>query len=193
MPTNSQPEIAKEAALQAAVILKKARSDVRAIMEEASMDNFYLGIGSLLDQSINKLSTITRAEIVNSNYGSGALLPVTNFMGEEIAPPTKITQEDISPRQAEKLDYIKKVDQLYNQFDSLVPDEVLLSYTLPEDQLVLRGVAKRAGVNDYENSELTLKFVEEISKGIRQGAANVAAQAEIDSALSNNKTKAKAK
>lgn len=118
-----------------------------------------------------------------------AFKPITNFMGEkiEIAKPVKVA--DLKPSDPEKEKYIEKVNKLYAQFTTLAPEGILNGYTIPEDILVLRGVAKRAGVENYEDAPLNLKFIEDIALAIEIKADEEKEQKNIDKELKKqNKT-----
>lgn len=88
--------------------------------------------------------------------------PMTNIMGEEIKAEPKITLEDLNPDDHRKKIFLEKVLQLYKQITEVPPQSILNSYTLPEDVLVLRGVAKRAGVEGFAERELNVAFIEDI-------------------------------
>jgi hypothetical protein len=65
----------------------------------------------------------------------------------------------------------------------LLPKGLLNDYTIPEDQLVIRGVAKRAGVQGYEDAKISISFIEKIQKAIKKKAADEVEQKKIDEAL----------
>lgn len=88
--------------------------------------------------------------------------PITNFMGDKIVRPEKVTAADLNPTEAAKQKYIARVESLYKELPLLSPSALLNAYSIPEDILVLRGVAKRAGVKGYEDRELTVDFIEDI-------------------------------
>lgn len=118
--------------------------------------------------------------------------PITKFMGEEITLPKKIKVEDLTPGEAERAIYVDKVTTLYSQIETMSPEGVLNSYTIPEDVLVLRGVAKKAGVEGYDEKPLNIPFIEEIVKGIQDKRNADAEQTKIDQQLSAQENKAPA-
>jgi hypothetical protein len=109
--------------------------------------------------------------------------PVTNFMGEELVLPKPIKAEDLSPDELETELFRDKVERLYATIQSIPADGLLNTYTLPEDQLVIRGVAKRAGLEGYEDREITFGFIDDIAGAIKKKEAKSAQENEIEKEL----------
>ena len=114
--------------------------------------------------------------------------PITKFMGETIVRETKITSFDLNPREAEKNAFLAKVDKLFAEIGTLNAQAILNSYTRPEDIMVLRGVAKRAGVDGFEDKPITFDFIEEIQMGVELKKEETQTQSLIDSAKKETKT-----
>jgi hypothetical protein len=144
-------------------------------------------VTSNLTQLINKLNFMTGRQTASTPAVEHP--PITNFMGEEITYANKINKADLTPAQADREAFIDKVERLYTQFDTITPQGLLNSYTLPEDQLVIRGVAKRAGVEDYEDRTIDEDFIEDIAIAINNKKADDAQQAEIERQLQNDQQK----
>jgi hypothetical protein len=143
-----------------------------------------LMVASTLTQLINKLNFMTGRQTVSTPHVEHP--PITEFMGEKITYANKINKADLTPAEADRSRFIEKVESLYAQFDSITPQGLLNSFTLPEDQLVIRGVAKRAGVEGYEDRGIDEDFIEDIAIAIKVKAADDAQQAEIDRQLEQN-------
>lgn len=109
--------------------------------------------------------------------------PITHFMGQKIKRVGMVKVDDLSPKDAERQSFRNRVDTLYAQFDSLSYQGILNSHTNKEDVLVLRGVAKRAGVENYETAEITRAFLEDISYGIEEKEGEAAEQDRIEKDL----------
>src|SRR5699024_7014201 len=69
------------------------------------------------------------------------------------------------------------------QFITLSPEGILNDYTLPEDQLVIRGVAKKAGIANYEDIELNIPSLEAIAQAIRENEKGEAQEKKIEQEL----------
>lgn len=95
---------------------------------------------------------------------------------EAIAPAIPAAEAD---REA----FVTKVKELYAQFETLSPEGLLNDFRSTDDQLVLRGVAKLAGIEEYEEAELTEEFIESIQAAIKAKASDDARQKEIDAQL----------
>ncbi|WPV66296.1 hypothetical protein [Chitinophaga sp. LS1] len=114
--------------------------------------------------------------------------PITNFMGEEVTYGKKIEQADLTADEADMQAFRDRVSQLYVQFDTISPEGLVHSATIPEEQLIIRGVAKLAGVDDYEDREIDEDFIEDIAIAIMQKKADAAQQAAIDKQLEEDNT-----
>ncbi|MVT11367.1 hypothetical protein [Chitinophaga tropicalis] len=164
---------------QTAELLEQAKSYAEDLLE--GNPSVILMVSSGLVAIINRLNFMAgRESQINKPV---EFPPITEFMGEEIKYAKKIEKADLTPAEADRQDFIKKVEQLYAQFDSITPEGLLHGYTLPEDQLVIRGVAKRAGVEDYADRDIDIYFLEDIAAAIRQNAAADAKQQEIERQL----------
>lgn len=93
--------------------------------------------------------------------------PITNFMGKELQFAQKVTQADLNPKRAAAELLRAKVQKLWDEFIALGPQAVLRSYTNADDVMVVRGVAKWAGVKNYETNAMTVPFMEAIAAGIK--------------------------
>ncbi|MFB6453728.1 hypothetical protein ACE38W_00530 [Chitinophaga sp. Hz27] len=140
---------------------------------------------------INMLSTSTGTTPVSSTKNVADLFPpITNFFGDEIALPTVIVPEDLTPKELEGERFVSAVNKLYAEFTTITPEGILNSYVLPEHQLILRGVAKKAGLSDYEEREINLSFVEEIGQSIIAKEKAVKDQEDINQRLAEETAKA---
>jgi hypothetical protein len=123
--------------------------------------------------------------------------PITNFMGDEIGESKLVDIADLTPGNDDKEIFRTRVETLYRQFDTISPDGILNAHTTAEDQLVLRGVAKRAGLDDFKDAPLNYDFVERINSSIKKQAEAVvqknkeAAETEIQERNTNLRSELK--
>ena len=110
---------------------------------------------------LQAIGAVTEPEHVKATNGI-EFKPITDFMGEKIKTGAEIKKADLNPKEAEKQAFRFSVDKLYKELPTLNPHSVLQSYTLPEHILIIRGVAKKAGVVDFEKREMTVQFIEDI-------------------------------
>jgi len=160
---------------EAADILESAKDVITTVLE--GNPSVLLMVSSRLTQTINRLNGMTGKQPLNSQKVDHP--PITNFLGEEISVPQKIKIEDLTPEQADRQSFLTKVQALYAQFETLSPEGVLASYTIPEDQLLIRGVAKLAGVEEFEDRELNEEFIEDIQKAIKEKNSHEANESEV--------------
>lgn len=172
-------------------ILNQATDECRDILSAPEHGSFALMVAGTIKTLISRLSVSSGG--VTASADAPALKPITNFMGEEISLPKKVTVADLKPDDAEKQAFIARVNQLYGVFNTIAPEGILNDYSRQEDIYVLRGVAKRAGVEDYADHEVNLGFIEVIGEAIKTKEANAKEQADIDSKLADDKKNANKK
>lgn len=166
---------------QVVAIISKAKVDINELLSAKEHHMLLIGLNANLDKMANRVNFLSGSSV--STTGQAHFPPVTNFMGEEITLPKAIEKDDLEPGEADRLTFIDKVERLYAEFLSIPIDGILNAYTIPEDQLVVRGVAKKAGIEGYADREFTVKFMEEIAEGIKSKEAEDVKQKEIDQQL----------
>lgn len=169
--------MSKETFIQAGAIVLNTKLQLQELLSGPEFSTISLTTSSTLDQLMNRLHFLggTTPNVTPSEQ----FLPITNFMGEEISRK-EVTKADIIPEDSEKKIFVDKVESLYDVFNQMHPDKILSSYTLPEDILVLRGVAKLAGVKSPGIKKITVQFIEEIKEGIKAKAKEAEDKARFD-------------
>lgn len=166
---------------EASKLISSTQTQLKKLLGTGEYSHLWLGLDAHLTRMGNQLQHLSGQQFdapVQEEYE-----PITNFMGEEIAYKDEIKVEDLDPEEAERAIFLDKVDRLYLQFDTIEPDGILNSHTTPEDVLVVRGVAKKAGVEGYEERELTIPFIEAISKAIKAKAQGDAKEKQMEEEL----------
>jgi hypothetical protein len=168
---------------QAADLLVETKEEVLVILSGDEHSSLSLAVGPQLQAIINRLYFMSgfTPEVITAPVDQ--FPPITNFMGEEIKLKKILTVEDSNPTDVERSIFLSKVENLYVEIVSLAPDGILNAYTLPEDVLVLRGVAKKAGVEGYDEKEINLAFIEAIATAIHDKENEDAEQKRIDTEL----------
>lgn len=170
----SEQSIAIEAASN---ILVEANQKISALLVHPETQMIALGITSKLGQLINQL-----------NHLSGTAINVTERVefGPVVYPEQKvvnITKEAFASLPDDIVKFKADVNNLYLQFDTLAPEGILNDYTIPEHQQLIRGVAKLAGVHNFEDATINLNFIEKVQKAIVAKRAGEAEQKRIDAEL----------
>lgn len=147
-----------------------AKNTVNKLLTGTEHVNQLLEINGLfrrLETRLQFMGAVTEPETFKAKTsGKEEFPPITSFMGEKIVREKKISSDDLNPDETRKANFRDKVNKLYGTILNLTPHIVLNSYTMADDILVLRGVAKLAGIEDYKERELTAAFVEDIKKAI---------------------------
>lgn len=173
-------------------VLTEANQKIQKLLTGTEHVHQLLEINTLFRRIHTRLvfmGAVTEPEHKSQNGATMEFKPITNFMGEEIRPAKKVTQSDINPDEARRQQFLSKVDKLYSEFLTLTPAIVLNAYTIPEDVLVVRGVAKRAGVRDFQEKKMSVAFMEEIAQAINAKAATAALTDNIDKTLKKGDNK----
>lgn len=170
-------------------LIKQTQQKVQVLLSGAEHNRNLLEINSLFERLKSRLvfmGGVLEPEKPQNDTKS-QFPPITNFMGEEIKSEPKITQEDLNPDEHRKKIFLEKVSQLYKQITEIPPQSILNSYTLPEDVLVLRGVAKRAGVEGFGERPLNVAFIEDIILAIEMKNEEAGTLDRIDGQMQANK------
>ena len=147
---------------QALEVLEDAKSQVKEILTGDEASSILLRITAGLNTGITALSHASGS--ANTAFATSTeTKPITSFMGKKIGKPAAVVTEDqLSVSDHEKKVFIEKVESLYEAIEIMDSFEVLKNYTIPEDVLLIRAVAKKSGVADFETGELTVDFIEAI-------------------------------
>ena len=174
---------------QSLIELKQTQTKINQLLSDPLFVHRRLEINKyfkLIETQLKFMGAVVEPTTKTSANGKDshtAFKPITNFMGEKIEIAKPINPADLQPTNPEKEKFIEKVNKLYTQFTTLAPEGILNGYTIPEDVLVLRGVAKRAGVENFEERPLTSQFIEDIALAIGIKAEEEVTQKKIEKEL----------
>lgn len=148
----------KEGFQKAFDILKQAKIDVLAVLDDKLHGTVGITVGVGLDNLINRLSHLTGMLDNYSMQIQTDFPPITEFMGEKLEFAKDIKAEDLSPKELEKKRFNEKIDRLEAALPNMSNDLII------EDQetLVIRGLAKRAGLENFRNGEVDHQFINDI-------------------------------
>lgn len=152
------------------IIIQSAKTDINKKLTGTENVHALLEINSLLDRLITRFEYM--GGVVEPESVKGKVVdqfpPITNFMGQEIERTEPIKKDDLTPKEAQKNKFREDVKKLYGEIRNKTPEQVLNEFTIPEHVLIVRGVAKQAGVEDYQSREMNIAFIEEIQFAIQE-------------------------
>jgi hypothetical protein len=154
--------MSKETLNQASMILQAARDEVLHILGDQEHGMTVISIRSKMDQLINNLNFLSGTTATTPINAVDQFKPVTSFMGEPIETPKLIEPEQLTPQASERNLFLERVIELETQFPNMPNDKILDKYSIPEYQNVLRGVAKRAGLENYKGGIIDNQFIDDI-------------------------------
>lgn len=140
-----------------------------------------------IETKLTYMGAVTEPDLATKSLEQQMFQPITNFMGEEIVVSKPINKAQLSPKQDEVLKFQNDVTALYAGIRTMEPGQVLRAHPLPEHILIVRGVAKRAGVDDFASAVWNEKFIEDIQLAIELKEEVNEAQQKIDKASGKNK------
>lgn len=167
--------------------IKQAQVEVNKNLADTDYRGNLLEINSLFQRLIARCVFMGGIENPDDKPKNRTLQPMTRFMGRDVKQD-KTSAADLNPAEHEKQQYLQKVNKLYESIQFTAPSIILNSYTMIDDILVLRGVAKKAGVGGYETKELNQAFVEEIQFAIAAKIEEAQLQKNIDDKSKNKGT-----
>lgn len=175
---------------QSLQVVKAARAEVNKILtgtegglQLLELNNFFQRI----ETRLVFMGAVTEPDNVKAIKDDHP--PITSFMGKKVEIRKGTSAQDIKLDDDEKKIFLAKVDKLWANIHSLGSESVLNAYTQPGDVLVLRGVAKRAGIEDFEKQELNISFVDQIKKGVAKKNEEKGKQSFIDKTLLEEKSR----
>lgn len=182
---------------QALQVLVDAKQETLLLLFHPDHGMLIISIQTKFDQMINQLKFLA-GDVTNTPALPNAekmFPPVTNFMGEPLVKPDVVTTEDLDPKAVERKLYAERVLKFQEAINTMEDKAILEAYASPMDQLVIRGAAKKAGVEDYETSLVNSDFLNQIRTGLK-GKADAdlklkEAAAKLDGSDEANKAAAK--
>lgn len=177
------------AAKQASIILQNAKEEVLEILKDTNLGLISISIRSGLDKLINQLNFLSGESQVAPVHAAGQFKPITSFMGEPINRPKKVTPEQLVPQNKEKNAFLEQVKELEKNFPLMSNEKILDKYKVPAYSLTLRGVAKRAGLENYRDGNINNQFIDDIRAGMEAQIESQTQRGKLDKVTGKLATK----
>lgn len=149
-------------------ILQTAKADIKALLTSEHDQHHALRLAHNLDNLTHSFALLTGTATGNESAQTPKLGPATTIAGEKIVRAHQAKAEDLEAKD-EKVALLKKqVEDVYKTFLTTTNEDLL-----KVDPMVLRGVAKRAGlkVTKDEPKQLNVNFILDVKKAIEKEAA----------------------
>lgn len=147
-------------------------NDTRLEINELLQDKQHLLIffNSKFDLMINRCSVLNGTGQPKTAEMATKFNPVKHFLGREIKPIKKVKnlEKELTPKQEEVNKFKGQVTALQTSFGKMTNDEILTKYK--NNQLVIRGVASRAGIDDFKTAAIDSEFLDLIRNGLGEQA-----------------------
>lgn len=153
-------------------ILKGAQDQVKEILSAPEDAAHLLRITTTLEREMNIFSLVTGTNNPQAQPSQPPLKPAATLMGEKIKSIAASTKPaDLVPPKQAVDDLTAKVEDAYTRFADMTAEDILDK----EEDLVIRGVAKKAGIKGVSKDnpkKVTLEFVKDIKEKIVAGKIN---------------------
>jgi hypothetical protein len=176
---------------QAIEVVRQAKTEVNKLLSAPETNHNLLEINShftRIETRLSYMGGILEPEAKTKSTGK-RFPPITTFMGAKLETSKPITNDDLTPGEERRKKFIGRVNKLWNEISNFNPETILTSYRIETDVMILRGVAKRAGIKDYESRELTTEFVTDIQAAVEKKKKETGKQKEIDRNVKGDKSK----
>ncbi len=152
---------------EALQLLLDSRVKILALLQQTHYTNLQVSVDNNLNQLIHFFRHTTgAADTTLGNDSTISFGPLSSFMGEPVHAPTAIDVTLLTPSVEERELLKQKVLQLEASIENSDNDVVINSYALPEDELVLRGLAKKLEITGYETSPIDYDFINAIRAAV---------------------------
>jgi hypothetical protein len=167
---------------EAITILKDAKQQINKLLNGPEHNQNLLEINANFTRIENRLGFMggVLEPTETKQEARKRFPPMTSFMGQKLETVKKFNQDDLTPSESTKKKYLASVNKLWNEIGNFTPDHLLKSYRIENDIKILRGVANRAGVQDFETAELNIEFIDKVQKAVAAKNKEKSKQAKID-------------
>lgn len=180
-------------ALNAAIdIMKSARAQVLALLTHEQLATIRLAVDNKMAAPVQYLNGLMGIYSDNTEP-IPTFEPLTHMMGHKIELRQPIMQSQLRPDATEKEIFLGKRNELYARFTEMTDDQINEFERTPQGGLLIRSVAKLAGLLDYREVALTIPYYDKIKEAIvsNKAAAEavLAAEKETDTILASKQYK----
>jgi hypothetical protein len=169
----------------AAAILQEASAKVAEALDQPEHGMIRLAVTTDITKVINRLLHLGGIAVQVPRVGPDEFPPITNFMGEDITQKNPLLGPLADTRIPDDVQLLlARIEKYYPIFDTIAPEGIINDFgSRIDDILLIRGIAKRAGVPDFEDARITIAFIEKIQKAIIKKRKDEKAQERIEQNL----------
>lgn len=178
-------------------ILKKAKEEINKLLAAPRYNGNLLEINANLKRVETRLvfmgGVLERPRRDQPGLQGARHQPMKTFMGKPLnaeateMDPVLKKKTLLNAEEAEMDHFRTKVKKLAKDILNFPAQSILTNYRIPEDILVIRGVAKVMGIEDFKTRELTVAFINEIKAAVERAGDQAAIQAKVDASLKKEK------
>ncbi len=159
----------KEAVKEAADLLSGTTKGLSEMLQHPELQ----GLKRRLISQINKASAhlqgaagiyTPNANMVEVNEIISTFQPLESVGGEPLARVMPVNADDLDVKQEAKERFIQKRDDLFLRFPDMVITQIFALMNEPDGQILIRSVAKMAGLPDFREREIDVEFIDAVQK-----------------------------
>lgn len=180
---------------EALALLRRARADFKPLLSDPKHINNLLEINTYFTRIENRLvlmgavrlEAIVTANGIEVKEAKSLRQGSSSFMGRKVTGKgslnAKSDKEMMTAAELRQANYLEKVEQLFMRLPRISVASILTNYRSEDDILVLRGVAKRAKVENFDKAAITQEFVTKIIENIKASVKESTTQTLIDKSV----------
>jgi len=159
----------KEAVEQASALLQATAKGLASILEHEELQSIKRRIISQLYKANHTLCGAAGIFTPNANLQEvndiiKTFQPLESVGGEPLARIMPVNAAALDIQQEERETFIEKRDDLYDRFLTLGSNQIFALMKEPAGVLLIRSVAKRAGLADYRDRTIDTEFIDDVKK-----------------------------
>lgn len=161
----------KQKAIQVADKIDTARTEIAELVSnDPNLNNIHMRVDKHLQLLSNQVKAIIGVSPENTTSGTVEFAPLSKIDGEELTGdiPADVKDSDLTINNSDVALLKEKVLRFEESLHERTDDEVLAAVITTDDILVIRGLAKKANVNEFDTAEINHSFVQAIREGLAQ-------------------------
>ncbi len=144
---------------------------VESILDDKELQMIRLKALQHLTKASNAVQLGTGVYLGNANHADvnaviDTFKPLDTIGGQPINREPPVTAKDLLVDDEEKEIFLAKRDELYARFLLMTDDEIFKVMKEPQGTLLIRSVAKKAGIYGYREAEINAPFLDVIRQNI---------------------------
>lgn len=178
----------KESEIQQAIAaIQEAELKVDKLLTSADLSVAKIGVVQTLRQAYNRLAGLAGIATYGSDSSSIVLEQPTSIFGHPVNRREPVAPANVQPTDPEKEALRERITAFTDRIADGDDSDLLKVIQQPQGELIVRGAAKLAGLEDWQEAELNVVLIQRIREA--QADANEAENEEAKAKAAATKAK----